>query len=167
MERRRPGLGWLLLLLPACRTGDPEPPPEPTPEEIRAQVDADLASLYTRFEQAYARADADAIAEIYHPAGWYLAPREDLIQGRAAIRDHFGRFLDGFRGAERPGPELTFEVVDRQVAGDFAYDIGYYTLRPPWADEDDPGGRGKFLVVWTRVEDGGWLMLAEAFSDLD
>lgn len=155
----------VILLGAACRPAMEEPaPPEPTPEEIRAAIDAELDATYARFEDAYAAADADRIADIYHERAYYIAPQQELIQGRQAIRDHYGRFLDGMRQAEVPGPELSFEVVDREVDGELATDVGFYTLRQPWDPSDDPGARGTFLVVWQRGPDGYWRMLAEAFA---
>jgi ketosteroid isomerase-like protein len=79
------------------------------------------------------------------------------VRGRATITDLFARFLDPFRRRGGPGPAITFEIVDRRIAADMAWDVGYYDIGANGRD-------GKFVVLWRREGDGSWRIYTDAYS---
>jgi len=123
------------------------------PEGPAAQFDA----VYERFSAAYRQADPDAVAALYWPDAYYLSPNSEIAQGD--VGSHFAWLADMEPGK---GPRLSFEIIDRAVDGDLAYDIGIYTLRRD--EHPDRQSRGKFIVVWKRGEDGTWKIHADGFS---
>jgi uncharacterized protein (TIGR02246 family) len=124
-------------------------------------VDAELDAVYERFTAAYAAADPDAVAQLYAEDAFYLAPGEDVLRGRAAIREVFARFLGGFEPGQ--GPVIDFEILDRNVDGNLATYIGYYRIGQPGGE---PRRAGKFVVVWKLGADGAWRIHADGYSGL-
>lgn len=125
-----------------------------------ADVEPALEEAYASFTRAYRDADPDAVAALYTEDAFYLQPGSPIRKGRETIRQGFARYLGRFAEAER-GPSIEFEIVDRDVRGDLAYDIGYYRIR---AREEAPVQRGKFIVIWKRADDGAWRIHADGFS---
>ena len=147
----------VLLSVPACA---PEPGPPST-----STASAALDSVYATFTEAYARANVQLLMdEVYAPDAYYLPPDSPILEGQDQFRGQFS-FLERYARTDEPGPAISFEVVDREIAGDLAYDIGVYTLRPPGAPADAGGGKGKFVVIWKRI-DGQWRIWADAFSGM-
>lgn len=165
--RRRPILPILFLLLlgaAACAPAGGDAGQEPD----RAAVEAELEAVYQDFTDAYAAADVDRLMrDVYAPDAYYLPPGSPILSGQDRFRAQFEGFLGPLAAQGRPGPQISFEIVDRDISGDLAYDIGYYTLRPPGAAEDVPGSRGKFIVLWKRDAEGRWRMHADGFSPVE
>ena len=61
---------------------------------------------------------------------------------------------------------LSFNSVDRDIDGDLAYDIGYYTLIRTQDGGEISRSKGKFVVVLKRVPDGSWRIHADGYSDV-
>lgn len=130
-----------------------------------AAVAARLDSLYGVFTRAYAEADVDLLMDsVYARDGYYLPPNRPILAGQESFRGQFESFLGPIAQRGEPGPRISFDIRDRDVGGDLAYDIGVYTIRPPDAPEDAPGSRGKFIVIWKRGADGTWRIHADGFS---
>jgi ketosteroid isomerase-like protein len=155
----------------ACVACGEAPEPEPdtaTPERDATLDDAgtEIDRVYQTFSRAYAEADVQLLMDsVYAPGGFYLPPGSPILRGQDQFRGQFS-FLERFTGGRGPGPDISFDIVDRDVSGDLAYDIGVYTLRSPLGPGDEPG-RGKFIVIWKRNADGDWRIHADGFSGLD
>ncbi len=148
----------IVCLAAAACTG-----PDPGAAAERAAVDAALDSVYATFTEAYARASVRLLmTEVYADDAYYLPPDSPVLCGQDQFRGQFS-FLERYARADGPGPRITFDIIDRDVNGELAYDIGVYTLRPPGAPADADGSRGKFVVIWKRI-DGEWRIWADAFS---
>ena len=145
----------------ACGGEDAGGPPT---EEERAVVAAQLDSIYRVFSDAYRDASVERLMrDVYHDDAFYLPPGSAILEGQAAFRDHFA-FLERFESGQ--GPDLSFEIVDRDFRDDLAYDIGYYRLRPRNAPAG-AGGQGKFVVIWKRDPRGAWRIWADGFSPVN
>lgn len=152
----------LVMLAVASANGQEVASAREGSEEPRAAVERAFDAMYDAFTRAYREADPDAVAALYAEDAFYLQPGSPIRRGRETIREGFARFLGAFRRAGRPGPSIEFEIVDRDIEGDLAYDIGYYRLR---STEEGPVQRGKFIVILKRGEDGAWRIHADGFSD--
>ena len=161
--RRSTGSLAVLAALTAALMVGCERPPDPDEVARRAAVAAALDSVYAVFSEAYVRANVQ-LDEVYAEDGYYLPPDSPILRGQDQFRGQFS-FLERYALGNGPGPEISFEIVDREIAGDLAYDIGVYTIRPPGAPGDIEPGQGKFIVVWKRI-DGEWRIWADAFSAL-
>lgn len=132
--------------------------------EERAAAEAALDSAYATFSEAYARASVQLLMdEVYARDAYYLPPDSPILHGQDQFRGQFS-FLERYTRDGDPGPEITFEIVDREIRGDVAYDVGVYTLRPPDAPPEAEGSRGKFIVIWKRNGRGEWRIRADGFS---
>ncbi len=141
--------------------GEPQPP-----AAERAAAEAALDSAYATFTRAYAEANVQLLMDqVYAPDAFYLPPDSPILQGQDQFRGQFS-FLERYARDDVPGPEITFDITDRDMAGDLAYDIGTFTLRDPGAPEDQPGSRGKFIVIWKRIH-GEWRIWADGYSPLE
>lgn len=117
-------------------------------------------AAYAQFSEAYRQADPDLVPALYTEDAYYLSPNREIAKG--GVRSHFA-WLEELEPGK--GPVLSFEIVDRGIVGDLAYDIGIYTLHR----EDRPEGqesRGKFIVIWKRGDDGEWRIHADGFSGI-
>lgn len=156
----------LVAVVGACDV--PAPPWVETTSEERTPggVDAALDSVYATFSEAYARANVQLLMdEVYARGAFYLPPGTPILEGQDRFRGRFS-FLERYARNGGPGPEISFQIVDRDVDGNLAYDIGIYTLRPP--DGSEAGAsRGKFVVVWKRNADGEWRIHADSFSAME
>lgn len=127
---------------------------------------AQLDAVYETFVRAYYEADVDLLMrEVYAEDGFYLPPNQPILSGQGEFRQSFAGFLDRFREAGDPGPDISFAIVDRDIDGDLAYDIGIYTLRPA-GDAGAAGDRGKFIVIWKRNAAGEWRIHADGYSGM-
>lgn len=128
---------------------------------------ARLDSVYAVFTRAYAEADVDLLMDsVYALDGYYLPPNAPILEGKDAFRGQFEAFLEPIAERGEPGPTISFDIRDRAISGDLAYDIGVYTIRRPDTAADAPGSRGKFIVIWKRDVEGRWRIHADAFSGM-
>lgn len=144
-------------------------PPEDgaDPAEERAAAEAALDSAYATMSEAYARASVQLLMdEVYARDAFYLPPGSPILHGQDQFRGQFS-FLERYTRDGGPGPEIAFEIVEREISGDVAYDVGVYTLRAPDAPPEAEGSRGKFIVIWKRNPRGEWRIRADGFSAID
>ena len=138
----------LPLLLPSCQLSR---------QAVNTQsAEAAMQEVYNTFTRAYKQADPAMVADLYTEDAYYLEPNTMIIQGRDTIQGNFTRYLERFTPGA--GPDIAFEILERQISGNQAYDIGYYTFN---------GQRsGKFIVLWQRQPNGTWMIHADGFSGL-
>ena len=113
--------------------------------DIAAILDQSLA-----LSAAYMRGDIDALVAVYAEDGIAAPGGRDFVRGHDALRELWalpeGRIVT--HHAARP--------VELHVAGDLAYDWGYYEGAVTQDGEARPPFRGKYLIVWQREPDGRW-----------
>lgn len=156
------------LVLAAIVGGCDRPAPPrvvETGEQTPGAVNAALDSVYAAFSEAYARANVQMLMDrVYAPDAFYMPAGSPILEGQDQFRGQFS-FLEPYARDGLPGPDIAFDIIDRDVDGDLAYDIGIYTI-DPGAPGGQPG-RGKFLVVWKRNSQGEWRIHADSFSPLE
>ncbi|HET6362570.1 MAG TPA: nuclear transport factor 2 family protein [Gemmatimonadota bacterium] len=130
-------------------------------QEVPGEAERAFEEAYAAFSAAYRAGDPAGVAALYADDAFYLAPGDEIDRGD--VGRHF-EFLSSFEPGA--GPVIEFEIVDREVSGDLAYDIGYFTFRREGQPAED-APRGKFIVIWKRGEDGVWRIHADGYSDVD
>jgi ketosteroid isomerase-like protein len=60
---------------------------------------------------------------------------------------------------------LTLTTTDLEQSGDYAYEIGDFTLQVPVEGGDPTTATGNYLVVWKRGEDGAWRLKIDTWND--
>lgn len=164
-DPRRAGALLVAVLLGGCTIPEPPDGTRTGAEEDTAAVADALDARYAAFSEAYARANVQMLMDqVYAPDAFYLPPGSPILEGQDQFRGQFS-FLERFARAGAPGPDISFDIVDRDIAGDLAYDIGVYTIRSPDAP-DGQAGQGKFIVIWKRTG-GEWRIHADAYSPVD
>ena len=149
--RRWRAIGSWGIALAVLAPGGAALPQEPVDETA-------FDDVYAAFTRAYRDGDPAAVTALYTDDAYYLAPGDSIARG--AVGRHFA-WLD--RYADGQGPIVEFEIVERDVAGDLGYDVGYYRIRNADAPAD-AWSVGKFLVIWKRGADGVWRIHADGFS---
>ena len=126
---------------------------------------AKIDDVYRRFSQAYRNLDPQAVTNLYTGDALYLSPGSDIKRGREKILAEFSGY---FNSVKASGGSLTvsFQILDRRVSGDLAYDVGIYTIAQKSAAGETRSGRGKFVVVARRVANGDWLFQVDSYNGL-
>ncbi|HSR50286.1 MAG TPA: SgcJ/EcaC family oxidoreductase [Acidobacteriota bacterium] len=126
---------------------------------------AGLDAVYQRFTRAYRELDADLFNQIYAQDALYLSPNQPIRKG---YDEFVGGFRGMFEGAGQRGQalDISFRIVDRQISGGLATDVGIYTLIRREDGEIVHRSRGKFVVVARRQEDGNWLFHVDGYSGM-
>jgi uncharacterized protein (TIGR02246 family) len=126
----------------------------------------EIDAIYKTFSEAYRTLDADKVTNLYSENAAYLAPNDNILQGREAIRPTFRSFFEWVKSEGRT-MTISFQIFQRRAEKNMAYDVGIYTIRQ-YKDEKQVGddGKGKFIVVAVREKDGKWRFQVDGYSDL-
>jgi uncharacterized protein (TIGR02246 family) len=118
-----------------------------------AAIERQLRNNESKWEQAYAAHDAEALASNYAEDATMANPGSPLASGKDAIR----QATQGF--AADPNLKVEFEAdrVEVAASGDLAYTRGHYTatMTDPKTNKPVPGG-GSYLTVYKKQVDGSW-----------
>jgi ketosteroid isomerase-like protein len=117
---------------------------------LAQQVPAETAATNHRFEQAFNRGDAAAVAALYTENATLLPPGADLMTGRQAGPRRASGRRPRLRGEESLAQHGQHRVLRRRRSGDRAVQLA--RPRTGWADDQ---GRGQ--VRRDLEEDGGRL----------
>lgn len=125
----------------------------------------EIDAIYKTFSEAYRTLDADKVTNLYTETAAYLAPNENIQEGRTEIRKGFQSFFDWIK---REGRTMTisFQIFQRKVDKNLAYDVGIYTIRQFKDGKEVGTGNGKFVVVAIKEKDGNWRFQVDGYSDL-
>ena len=125
----------------------------------------EIDTIYKTFSEAYRTLDVEKVANLYSETAAYLPPDNDILQGRAAIRPTFQSFFDYIKNEGRT-MTISFQIVQRKVDKNLAYDVGIYTIRQYKDGKELNTGQGKFVVVAVKEKDGKWRFQVDGYSDL-
>lgn len=125
-----------------------------------------IDAVYKSFSEAYAALDVEKVSNLYSESAAYLPPDSEILQGRAAIRPTFQSFFDWVKKEGRT-MTISFQIFQRKVDKNLAYDVGVYTIRQ-FKDGKQVGeaGQGKFIVVAVKEKDGKWRFQVDGYNDL-
>ena len=111
-----------------------------------------------RFEAAFNRGDAAAVAELYTSDAALLPPGEARVDGRSAIERYWKGAIDaGFK-------DLTLEAQDVTETTNGAVEFGRFTMAGPNAGAAAGTMAGKYAVLW-RGEGGSWRIHRDMWND--
>ncbi len=143
---------------------------------VNAQTDAlvfekgvaahkEIDGIYKTFSEAYRTLDANKVANLYSETAAYLAPNNNIQQGRAAVLSNFQSFFDWVK-TDRRTMTISFHIFQRKVDKNMGYDVGIYTIRQYKDGKDVGTGQGKFVTVAVREKDGKWRFQVDGYSGL-
>ena len=118
-----------------------------------------IAAAIEKFEQAFNRGDAAALARMYTPEGALLPPGAPRVDGREAI--------EGFwKGAIEAGAkDLSVEPTEVTEADNTIYEVGTATFTVPSDKGGDRTVSLKYLIVWRQGTDGTWQLHRDIWNE--
>lgn len=125
----------------------------------------EIDAIYKTFSEAYRTLDAEKVANLYTENAAYLPPDNDILQSREQIYPTFKSFFDFVKNEGRT-MTISFQIFQRKVDKNMAYDVGIYTIRQHKNDKELSSGQGKFVVVAVRDKDGKWRFQVDGYSNL-
>ena len=132
-------LAWLLIAGPvsAQQRGDAALP--------SVELPSPLQRVLSDYEGAWQATDAAALAGLFAPDGFVMAPGRPPARGRAAIEAYYtGR-----------GGALALRALAFAAEGNVGWIIGAYSRAPGQPDA------GKFSLTLRRNGDGRWLIVTD------
>ena len=142
----------IMLAVPFLVSCTTAPPPDTTADDLQA-INAKRKQYANDFNQG----DAAVVAAHYTEEAKYLPPNSPMIVGREGIQ----AFIQGGFDAGVGNFQLT--MIDLQVYGDMAHDIGKYTLTIQPEEGEAISDNGKYLVILKRVN-GSWQLDAVSLN---
>ena len=118
----------------------------------------DIRQNNARFEEAFTRQDAAALAALYTRDAQVMPSNSAPIVGPADIQAFWASVMQaGVKSAR-------LETLDVDAGGDLAVETGRYQLviQPPGGAQLTD--EGKYLVVWCRQANGSWKLYRDMFS---
>ena len=120
-----------------------------------ASIPAGIESLHKDDITATVARDADALTTLWDDDAILLQPGSPPIIGKAAFHDFMKQAL-----AKSPSVKVVKylpDIRDIQVAGNVAYEWGYFDAAQKSSDQQAPESlRAKLLRVMKRQPDGSW-----------
>jgi uncharacterized protein (TIGR02246 family) len=135
-----------MLSLAACAPSEPVVE-QPTTADDKAAIE----QLRADYVEAYNAADVDALVDLFTADAVNMAPNEPSTGGAAGLRNMFETQF------EQVTAEVSVNIGETQIAGDWAYSRGSYKLTVTPKEEGEPvEDNGKWLNILQRQADGAW-----------
>jgi uncharacterized protein (TIGR02246 family) len=116
---------------------------------------AAIKENYTAMEEAFHKGNARAIALMYTEDAEWLIPEVPAIRGREAIAQAWQRVIGS------GGNRVRIEIDEVQENGDWAYEVGRFTVSGPYQNVLNAG---KYIVIWKREASGAWKTHRDIFN---
>ncbi|MGI9550627.1 MAG: YybH family protein [Aurantibacter sp.] len=127
-------------------------------ESASANIEKEkILTAAKNFSKAYMDGNLDAIANAYTGDGKIFPNNTPIIEGREAIRKRW----ELPEGVQVLHHELNPEEVN--LLGNYAYDYGYYQGKTKKVNGNIDEWKGKYVVVWKKVEND-WKMYLDIWN---
>lgn len=121
----------------------------------RAQSVAAIQSLNDKWDAAFNKGDAAAVAAMYAEDAYVLPAGAEMAKGRAAIQNFW-------TGAMQQLGDAKLTTVDvLRLGPTAAREIGTFSFRTKGADPQEV--TGKYAVVWRKIG-GKWLLATDIWN---
>ena len=122
----------------------------------KEEIDRILDNIKS-FSEHVVASDYKKIAESYTLDGKMMPGGKDIIEGHADIEKGW-TLPEGIRiSAHKIDPE------EIRIIEDYAYDYGYYSGKTSNADGSESSWKGKYVIVWKKVE-GDWKIYLDIWN---
>lgn len=124
-----------------------------------------IDQIYRKFSESYRKLDDETVINLYTETAAYLPPNNEILLGHEKVREQFTPF---FESVKKNGQTMTisFQIFQRKVDREMAYDVGVYTLRSFKDGKEIGTGKGKFIVVAVKEKNGEWRFQVDGYNDL-
>ena len=127
--------------------------------EVRAETAKEaIEAANAKFQDAFNRGDAVAVAQLYTPDAAVLPPDAPRADGLAAIQRFWQSAIDG--GLR----DLSLQSAEIEEAGNIAYEVGTAALKAQTASGGKEALSVKYVVIWRRSEDGTWRLYRDIWN---
>lgn len=114
-----------------------------------------IAETYKTFEEAFHRADPEAISLIYTEDAEWFPPQALPIRGRHNI-------AGAWRGiVGQGGNYIRVEIGEVQESSGWAYEVGRFEASAP---DGTVLNSGKYIVIWKQQANGEWKTHRDIFN---
>ena len=83
-----------------------------------------------------------------------------MARGKKAIKEQYGKMM----GAGIKFTNVDFTTTDVEVSGEYAYEIGTYTMTIEMGSMAPMTDEGKYLYVYKHAKDGSWKLKVETWN---
>lgn len=105
---------------------------------------------------AFKSEDWDALVDSYAEDAVLLAPDENAVTGREAIRAYYG--------TDEDTSNENFQTVSMGGDSNIVYVQGEFSFTIQTGDEEPVEASGKYMEIWQKQEDGNWLITHDIFN---
>ena len=147
-------IAWFLFVL-ACCTAPCAPQTSSSTSSAHQSLPAGIQKLHQADIAATLTRDSEALTALWDDDGVLLQPGQPAIVGRAAFRAFLKRSFEKSPSAKVV--KYAPDIRDVQVAGDVAYEWGYFESIVRSSEQEPPTTfRAKFVRILRRQTDGSW-----------
>lgn len=108
---------------------------------LTSEIHTGLRRADEQFESAFARGDAQAVADLYADDAMLLPAGKDFVKGKDAIRQFWQSAMDqGVR-------QVKLTILEIEDCAETAVSTGEYSLM---SQEGQSIDNGKYMVVWKQ-----------------
>jgi ketosteroid isomerase-like protein len=143
----------LLLLGPLLFSCAPKPPDV-------AQVRKTIEAMTAKSEQEMLAGTWDTTLANFTDDAVSMPNFMPMSKGKKAIREQYAQMM----GTGMKFTNVDFVMMDLQVSGEYAYEIGTYSMTfemPPMGQMTDAG---KYVTVYQQAKDGSWKVKVETWN---
>lgn len=121
-----------------------------------------LLAADSAFDAAVANGGSAAWVEWFAESGAMIREGVGEIRGRDAI-------LEAVASLDRPDVSLRWTPARADIAagGDLGWTTGSYVFRATGPEGDPVEGRGRYVSIWRRQEDGSWKVVMDLGNPVD
>ena len=135
-----------VLALNACAPASPD-----TAADLKA-----IEGLRNAYVAAFNAEDPDKTAALFATDGLYMGDKAQQVTGRDKIRDRYREIMAGM------DCDIQLKAEETVVNGDWAFERGqtwvHIMAKDPKSTLPMIMDQGKYLVVFRKQADGGWLL---------
>jgi uncharacterized protein (TIGR02246 family) len=125
--------------------------------EMSAEAKA-LAKLDDDWSAAAATRDAKRVASFYADDAIAYPPNEPVAVGKAAAEKVWAAYFAD------PSYNLSWKTTHAEVTGTIGYTAGTYEDSYKGPDGKKVQGKGKYLCVWKKQNDGTWKAIRDMWN---
>lgn len=122
----------------------------------KEEIDQILSNIRD-FSSAVKKSDYQSIGKAYTADAKIFPSNKEIIEGRDAIIEYWTLPA----GVQTIHHKIIPEEI--KILGDEAYDYGYYEGTTRRADGSEVPWRGKYVIVWKKI-DGEWMMYLDIWN---
>jgi len=121
-------------------------------------METEVRRATAAFADALSRGDAAGAAALYAEDAKLLAPKAELVAGRAEIEAYWRT------GVALGVSRLELETIELELAGALAVELGSYAILVS-AERGEPlVDSGKYLALHKQQRDGSWRRAVDVFN---